>query len=108
MFCQHCGKELLSTNPYCTNCGNSVQVKTGTTVLGQYDIPKCLRCSYVGPWKVGPVFRQIDWVLGIFLIFFWGSGLVYFLIVGASRSNPDNREKICPQCSSKNLWTFIY
>ena len=27
--------------------------------------PKCTCCGYVGEWKVEPLFRPIDWAIGI-------------------------------------------
>ncbi len=114
MFCTKCGKEVKDGMKFCANCGNPVEnvqevteVKnTGST---KRDVPKCTHCGYEGQWKVGPLLRPIDFIIGIiFLIFGVVPGLIYIGVVAAIRSNEDNREKICPKCNSKNLWTFFY
>lgn len=70
-------------------------------------IPKCTHCGYVGEWDVEPLFRPMDWVIGILLICLFGTGLVYLGVVALIRSNPDNRAKICRQCKARNLFTFV-
>lgn len=107
MFCQKCGAEIPDGSDYCQNCGqisNSMGNKSPT----KNDVPKCTCCGYVGPWKVDSLFRPMDWVIGIILLFLFGTGLIYLLVVGLIRSNKDNRTKICPKCGAKNLWTFLY
>lgn len=112
MFCSKCGKELKEGVKFCGECGASVEKnEKNNTNQGatQRNVPKCTHCGYEGQWKVGPVFRTIDWILGIAFMFLgFIPGLVYFIVVAAIRSNEDNREKICPKCNAKNLWTFFY
>jgi hypothetical protein len=74
----------------------------------KHSTPKCTSCGMVTQWKVGPILRPIDWVIAIVLFFFFGTGLIYLLIVFVIRSNPNNREKICPNCGARNMWTFVY
>lgn len=75
-----------------------------------HDVPKCTCCGHVGPWKLGPILRGIDWVIGIALMFLGVvPGFVYLGVVATIRaSSKDKREKICPNCHAKNLFTFIY
>lgn len=70
--------------------------------------PKCTHCGYEGEWKLEPIFRPMDWIIGILFMFALGSGLVYLIVVGLLRSNKDRRAKICPHCKARNLWTFLY
>ena len=75
----------------------------------KHDIPKCTCCGYIGPWKMEPIIRPMDWVIGIALfIFACGSGLIYLGVVAAIRANQDNRAKLCAHCGARNLFTFIY
>ena len=110
MYCSKCGKELNNDAKFCDGCGEKIDnkdVKTeGNT---KRDVPKCTHCGYEGNWKVGPVFRPIDWIIRIIFAFMGIiPGIIYLGVVGAIRSNEDNREKICPKCNAKNLWTFFY
>ncbi|MBQ8131584.1 MAG: zinc ribbon domain-containing protein [Bacilli bacterium] len=114
MFCSNCGNQLEENAKFCKECGEKVESKkekkeTKESGEHQHDVPKCTHCGYVGQWEVGPVFRSMDYIIGIcFLILGVVPGLVYLGVVGAIRSNPDNREKTCPKCKAKNLWTFFY
>ena len=112
-YCTACGAMLNEGSMICPACGKSqdcpppLQVNTphGQT----HPVPKCTCCGYIGNWKVEPLFRPMDWVIGIIGgIITCGFGLTYFLVVGLIRSNKDRRDKICPNCNARNLWTFIY
>jgi hypothetical protein len=76
--------------------------------LAEHSVPKCLRCGTVTPWKVGPLLRPIDIVIFLVLLKAWGGGFVYLLLTCLCRRDPDSREKVCPKCGAKNLWTFCY
>lgn len=72
-------------------------------------IPKCTCCGAITKWKLDPVIRGIDWLIFfVLLLFFFVPGFIYLIIVAVIRSNPNNRDKICPKCGARNLWTFIY
>ncbi len=75
----------------------------------KHDVPMCTHCGHIGPWKVSPVIRPVDWVIGVLLLLFGCvPGLVYLAVVAIIRSNEDRRSKICTNCGSKNLFTFFY
>lgn len=74
----------------------------------KHSVPKCTHCGYEGEWKLESLVRPMDIIITILLLFFWGAGLIYLLVVVLIRMNPDNRAKICPSCQAKNLWTFYY
>lgn len=113
MYCSKCGKELKEDARFCDGCGTKIgETELKTTqeqTNNKKEIPKCTHCGYVGEWKIGPILRPIDYIIGIvFLLFGVVPGLIYIGVVAAIRSNEDNREKICPKCNAKNLWTFFY
>ncbi|MBP3378850.1 MAG: zinc ribbon domain-containing protein [Clostridia bacterium] len=87
---------------------NYAQPNYGQHPESYHKQPKCTHCGHIGEWDIGPVIRPIDWVIGICLLFFFGGGLIYLVIVAAVRSNKDRREKICRNCKAKNLFTFNY
>lgn len=131
MYCKNCGNELENNVNFCSQCGysqgevnqnpnnaNNVKpfggIKSGdlfgksNTNCNPNQIPKCTHCGYVGNWKIGPILRPIDFVIGVALLLFgFIPGLIYLGVVAAIRINPDRREKICPNCKAQNLWTFI-
>lgn len=112
MYCAKCGRQLPDNTTTCSYCSPyeqapAVQVPPPAAAPPQ-GVPKCTCCGYVGQWKVEPLFRAMDWVIGLILLFFFGAGLVYFLVVGLIRANKNNRAKICPNCNARNLWTFLY
>lgn len=74
----------------------------------KHSTPKCTNCGAINEWKIGPVIRPIDWIITLSLLLLFGSGLIYLLVIIIIRQNPDNREKICPNCGAKNMWTFVY
>lgn len=113
MYCKNCGAEIKDGQPSCQNCGaailpDNMQSVPNPPMPAKHDVPRCTCCGYVGPWKLAPILRPIDWIIAICLFFFFGAGIVYLLITAAVRSNKNNRAKICPNCKAQNLWTFIY
>ena len=79
-----------------------------TVAQVKHDVPKCTCCGNVGPWKVEPVLRGIDWVIGIALMILgFVPGIVYLVVVFALRSKEDKRAKICPKCKAKNMFTSL-
>lgn len=111
MFCNNCGQELFDNANVCSNCGNQLNnFKTpGSPVEYQHRVPKCTCCGYIGEWKLEPVLRTMDIILGILFLFIGIiPGIIYIGVVALIRSNKDNRAKICPKCKGRNLWTFIY
>ena len=113
MYCTECGSSLNEGYTICPSCGKfqdgSSYPQANTSYRRTRSVPKCTCCGYVGQWNVEPLFRPMDWVIGIVggMITF-GFGLAYFLVVGLIRSNKERRDKICPNCKARNLWTFIY
>jgi hypothetical protein len=73
-----------------------------------HQVPKCLSCGHVGPWKVDGLFRPMDWLIGLGFLVFFGTGLVYMLVVGLIRLNKNNRAKICTNCKARNMFAFQY
>ena len=74
-----------------------------------HPVPKCTYCGHIDEWEVGPLFRTMDYILGIaFTMCGVVPGLIYFGIVGVVRSNKDNREKYCKKCGAKNMFTNVY
>ena len=112
MFCPNCGKETSANTPFCSNCGAPLNVpasKPQHSVEQKHSVPKCTSCGYVGEWKMEPVLRPMDYVIGIAFMFMGiFPGIIYLGVVAANRSKSENRAKTCPQCGAKNLWTFLY
>lgn len=112
MFCKDCGSEIPEGAAHCGKCGAPVdEGKQNLNPTGpiRRSVPQCTHCGYVGEWKLGPVLRGMDIIIGLVLMLLGVvPGLVYMGVVAVIRSNKDNREKICPKCKAKNLWTFQY
>ena len=115
MYCTKCGEEIPEGMSSCPKCDRKKETHTPWNSEPQIDvgtihqIPKCTCCGYVGRWKVESVLRPMDWAIGIIGgIVTLGFGLVYLLVVALIRSNKDRRDKICPRCKARNLWTFTY
>lgn len=109
--CQHCNSSIEDNAMFCPNCGTSTSGVTNQQqyVQQKHDVPKCTHCGYVGHWKSGPILRPMDFIIGIIFLFLGVvPGIIYLVTVALIRSNEDRREKICPQCKSNNLWTFLY
>ena len=117
--CTTCGNEITNGESYCKVCGapNNLNAQTQNYAQTQpqsyaptyHDVPKCTHCGHIGPWKVQSILRPMDIVITIVLLFLGViPGIVYAGVVIAIRANKDNREKICTQCKSKNLFTFNY
>lgn len=119
MFCSKCGNKLDENAKFCSSCGtiiNAPEAQKTDQAEGalkndptHHTVPKCNYCGNIGEWKVGPLFRPMDYVLGIaFLILGVVPGLIYMGVVGFIRYNKDNREKICKKCGAKNMFTNMY
>ena len=123
MFCSNCGKKLADGSVFCSSCGTkangaknnnqseqSNQNPTNTVnVPSHHEIPKCNYCGNIEEWNVGPLFRPLDYVLGVVLLLLgFFPGLAYLGVVGVIRSNKNNREKICKKCGAKNMFTNMY
>lgn len=72
------------------------------------ELPKCTCCGYVGKWKVEHLLLIRHWIIGLILMFAWGTGILYLIIVAILRAGKKNRNKTCPNCKSQNAWTFLY
>ena len=113
MFCKNCGNVVKPNAQYCAGCGAKVQRNEEIIVTKDvpvfHEIPKCTYCGNVAPWKVGPVLRPLDFLVGgIFLLFCIVPGATYLACVAMLRSNEKNREKICTECGARNMFTNIY
>ena len=112
-YCTACGAMLNEGSMVCPSCGKSQNYSPRPQINASHgqprSVPKCTCCGYIGNWEVEPLFRPMDWVIGIVGgLITCGFGLAYFLVVGLIRGNKDRRDKICPNCKARNLWTFIY
>ncbi len=116
MFCSKCGSEIKNDVKFCSMCGSSVSVNVADTgnqssnaVPTHHEIPKCNYCGNIAPWKVGPILRPMDFVIGVALLLLgFIPGLVYLGVVALIRSNDKNREKICTKCGARNMFTNLY
>lgn len=73
-----------------------------------HNVPRCTCCGYTGEMKPGPLLRGSDILWIILLMFLAGAGFIYLIFILIIRANPKNREKICPNCHSKNMYTYLY
>lgn len=73
-----------------------------------HDVPKCTCCGTVGELKPGPLLRGSDILWIALLMVMAGAGFIYLIYILIVRSNPNNREKVCARCNSKNMFTYIY
>lgn len=136
MFCRNCGTQMADTASFCIGCGQQLsppnvpmvpmpmmrqptpmqgqpipmqgQIPMGNPYAQPRVIPQCTCCGYIGDFKAGPLLKGSDWVIFLALLFLFGSGFIYLIITIVSRSNPANREKICPNCRSQNMFTYVY
>ena len=111
-FCTKCGKEIHDEAVICIHCGTTI----GTIPTAEkaappriHRTPKCTCCGHIGEWKVGPILRPVDWIIGLCgLLCCILPGLSYLITVAIIRSNEKRREKICTKCGGRNLFTFEY
>ena len=110
MFCNKCGQQLDDHATVCSKCGAQQNAQPAAqSFLQTHEQPRCNACGHIGKWKVEPVFRPMDWVVGLVLMVLGiVPGLVYLGVTGALRSNKDRRAKICAKCKAKNMFTFQY
>ena len=103
--CSKCGKELLEEVVVCPECGCSTAQQNAVTT---HDIPKCTCCGHIGEMKPGPLLRNSDiiWIILLFVTMF--GGFVYLAYVLITRLDPNKREKICSNCKSVNMYTYVY
>jgi len=73
-----------------------------------HSVPKCQVCGRVGPWQAEPVLLTHHIVISLLLTLVFGVGLIYLVIVLIVRSDEASRAKICPNCGSRNMHTFVY
>ena len=117
MFCSKCGHQLTEGTKICPNCNHEVNegaqsekpsTNNRSNALQTHTVPKCTRCGHVGAMKPGPLFRKNDiiWMLLLFITAF--GGFVYLAYILITRGNPKRREKICPHCGAKNMYTYLY
>lgn len=120
MICAKCRIQVPEDSRFCPSCGSScgpASAQTATpssqTPPGQgttfHRIPKCTYCGNMAEWKVGPVLRWWDWLIGVLLLFpFFLPGVGYIVTIAVIRGSKERREKICTRCRAKNLFTFQY
>lgn len=117
MYCQKCGTELPDGSAFCASCGAQQGVPQGTPVIPvaaaqaymqTHDIPKCTCCGYVGEFKYGPLLTGKDILWFLLLLCLAGAGFIFLLYKLITRGNKKNREKICPKCRAKNMYTYLY
>ncbi len=106
MFCPKCGAQIADNSSVCPQCGTQMSIARAATSI--HKEPKCTACGAINTIKAGPILRPMDIVITILLMFLFGTGLIYLIVVLIIRSNERNREKICTQCKAKNLFTYDY
>lgn len=112
MFCQKCGSQIEDGAKMCPNCQSAVV--QGQPVMQQqyvqqtHQVPKCTCCGYTGEMKAGPLLTTNDWIWFFMLLFLAGAGFIFLAYRVITRSDPKKREKICPNCGSKNMITYVY
>ena len=114
MYCSSCGKEINDKAAVCIHCGIAVNNSSGVqhnhnSGLGLqcHDIPKCRKCGYIGEFKREKMFRTIDWIIGL-ATFWFGFGIIYFIIVAILRYDEKNRKTICPHCNEVDSAMEVY
>ena len=117
MFCRNCGNMIADNARCCSSCGAVVNESenqqfyqaASTYVPTHHPIPKCNYCGNIEEWKIEPLFRPMDFIIGIILLIFGiVPGIIYLGVVGLIRSNKDHRAKICKKCGAKNMFTNLY
>lgn len=108
MYCKNCGQEIADNAAVCIHCGVSTSGQASITNNAQFHtVPKCRKCGYVGEFKREKMFRTIDWVIGL-ATFWFGFGIIYFIVMAIIRHDEKNRETICPQCGEKDSAVDVY
>lgn len=74
----------------------------------RHDIPKCLSCGAITPWKLDPIINTHHIIVSLVLMLLFCSGIAYFITIFLMRSNPNMRAKVCPRCGARNMWSFQY
>lgn len=108
MFCSKCGHQNNDGATVCAKCGNSIAQNVNQPAQTKHAVPKCTCCGYEGEMKPGPLFRQNDIIWIVLLLCMGGIGIFYILYILITRGNADKREKICPNCKSQNMYTYVY
>ena len=117
MFCKNCGNHIEDGATVCSKCNQSVieQVQSESSqYYGQpmgmqtHTVPKCTCCGHVGEMKPGPILTKSDWLWFFMLLFLAGAGFIFLGFRLLTRADPKKREKICPNCGSKNMFTYVY
>lgn len=109
-YCIKCGTQIEDNVSVCPSCGTN-QVASPTQTYAQpttHSVAKCTSCGAVGQLKPGPLFRTSDIIWILLLLILAGAGLIYFLYILIVRGNPNKREKICKNCGSVNMFTYVY
>lgn len=73
-----------------------------------HSVAKCTCCGAVGQFKPGPLLRKNDIIWILMLMLAAGAGFLYLAYVVITRADPNKREKICQNCKSKNMYTYLY
>ncbi|MEI7813979.1 MAG: FHA domain-containing protein [Coriobacteriia bacterium] len=73
----------------------------------RHNTPRCQACGYVGAWNEEPLLLPHHIIITLILLFAFLGGLLYLLIILVIRSSSP-RAKICPNCGSRNMFTFLY
>lgn len=111
MFCKNCGTEISNGAATCPNCQQPVveQVTYVQQPASQsHPTPKCTCCGHVGEMKAGPILTTSDWLWFFMLLFLAGAGFIFLAFRLITRADPKKREKICPNCGAKNMYTYVY
>lgn len=72
------------------------------------DVPKCTCCGNIGEMKPGPLLTSHDILWFLLLLCLAGAGFIFLIYKLITRADPAKREKICPKCGSKNMFTYVY
>lgn len=122
MFCSNCGNKIPDGTNVCPTCtqNNSQQFnvqpamqpfqQNNTQQMGlqTHPTPKCTCCGYTGEFKPGPMLTTNDWIWFLMLLFLAGVGFIFLAYRVITRMDPKKREKICPNCKSQNMFTYVY
>ncbi|MBQ6863899.1 MAG: zinc ribbon domain-containing protein [Clostridia bacterium] len=110
MFCTNCGKEIDNNAAICIHCGvatNNTTHSVNNSGMQHHDQPKCRKCGYIGEFKREKMFRTIDWAIGL-ATFWFGFGIIYFIIIAIIRYDEKNRKTICPHCGEVGSAMDVY